>query len=214
MEYVLWNMFWSKEKIEFIGKNYKCLSDAELGMVVGHSPSGVKRIRCKHGWLRDRHWFKKGYTPWNKGLKGFRVSPATEFKKGGTPPTAKWDGCITLRRHREDGYSEYYIRIASKVWVPLRRYIWEQHNGPIPPGMIIRHKNGNPLDCSVDNLHLVSRAEHLRLNGSNRQRAMAQLRITTPEVKRIIFEQLPELLELKITVNQLSQLIKEKYNEH
>jgi 5-methylcytosine-specific restriction endonuclease McrA len=29
--------------------------------------------------------FQKGYTPWNKGTKGLRISPNTEFKKGHIP---------------------------------------------------------------------------------------------------------------------------------
>lgn len=29
--------------------------------------------------------FKKGHTPWNKNLKGIRLSPKSEFKKGKKP---------------------------------------------------------------------------------------------------------------------------------
>lgn len=48
--------------------------------------------------------FKKGTTPWNKGLKGIHLSPNTEFKKGSTPPN-KGKGLGNeneLQRHREE----------------------------------------------------------------------------------------------------------------
>lgn len=34
------------------------------------------------------------------------------------------------------------------------------HNGVIPNGYVVRFKNGNTIDCRIDNLELVSRAEH------------------------------------------------------
>ena len=41
------------------------------------------------------------------------------------------------------------------------RLVWEQHYGPIPPGGVIHHKNGDGRDNRVENLELMQRASTL-----------------------------------------------------
>lgn len=42
--------------------------------------------------------------------------------------------------------------------------VWEEINGPTPPGMHIHHINGDRLDNRIENLSLVSNSEHQRLH--------------------------------------------------
>ena len=42
------------------------------------------------------------------------------------------------------------------------RVVWEQAHGPIPEGYLVKFKDGNRMNCSIDNLYLVSRADHAR----------------------------------------------------
>ena len=207
-------MPWTEEEIKFLQDNIKHLTRQELATALNRKLSTVANKLTKLG-LRSgvrRGCFQKGSTPWNKGLKGIHLSPATEFKKGNIPHGAKCNGFVSLRYHKQGQYADYYIRVAVRKWVPLRRYVWEQHNGPIPPGMVVRHKNGNQLDCSIDNLTLVSRSDNLRMNNSVDNRAIAQLRMS-PATKKIVLEQLPELIDLKIAINKFSKTIKEVRNE-
>ena len=44
------------------------------------------------------------------------------------------------------------------------RLVWEQHYGPIPPGGVIHHKNGDGRDNRVENLELMQRASHSSLH--------------------------------------------------
>ena len=46
-------------------------------------------------------------------------------------------------------------KIKGKSWVQ-HRYVWEQHNGPIPDGMQIHHINGIKNDNRIENLALVT----------------------------------------------------------
>ena len=42
------------------------------------------------------------------------------------------------------------------------RLVWRHFNGPIPPGLTINHKNGNPKDNSPGNLELATYSEQIR----------------------------------------------------
>lgn len=109
--------------------------------------------------------FKPGHKPQNKG-KGMDKDTLnkvkrTWFKKGHEPAGTLHDGAITKRKDNRGVYN-YHIRISKGKWVYLSRYIWEQEFGPIPKGMIITYKDGNPMNCVVDNLEMISRLENLQ----------------------------------------------------
>lgn len=41
--------------------------------------------------------------------------------------------------------------------------VWERHHGPVPSGMELHHINGDKLDNRIENLMLVNRLEHKRI---------------------------------------------------
>lgn len=47
------------------------------------------------------------------------------------------------------------IRFYGKEY-PAHRLIWIMHNGDVPPGFLIDHKDSNPLNNSIDNLRLAT----------------------------------------------------------
>jgi len=108
--------------------------------------------------------FHSGQTPWNKGKKMTqemrdRVSHSW-FKKGQKSHTAKHDGCITVRTDTSTKRKYKWIRIAKSKWKPLHRHLWEEANGAIPRGMMVVFKDGDSLNCTLDNLEMISRKEH------------------------------------------------------
>lgn len=51
-----------------------------------------------------------------------------------------------------------FIKIDDPdVWVPKHRYVWEQEHGEIPENKVILFKDGNTLDCRIENLFVVDR---------------------------------------------------------
>lgn len=94
--------------------------------------------------------------------KGCHSSPETEFKKGQLPSNYCEVGSIRTRKSK-DGFKQVYIKLtdthnAPKDWAPYNRYVWEQANGSIPKGGCIVYLDGDPENCSLDNLMCVSRA--------------------------------------------------------
>ena len=62
-----------------------------------------------------------------------------------------------------------YIKVTSNLRPPMKnfkpkaRWVWEQHHGEIPKGMIITFKDNNPINCDISNLLLIPRSEFSRL---------------------------------------------------
>jgi len=118
---------------------------------------------------------KKGNVPFNKGkkmstwmpAKSIRKTQQTRFKKGNLPVNTKHDGCITIRKDKA-GRPYQHIRLAQAKWVMLHRYVWENVNGPIPTGLMVRFKDGNTLNCHPSNLQLVNRQGNMVLNSVHR----------------------------------------------
>jgi hypothetical protein len=127
----------------------------------------IAREAAKLRILGENCRFQKGHTPANKGQKMStdlyeKVKP-TMFKKGHTPHNAKYDG---HERITKDGYIEIRIRLGK--YILKHRHLWEQHNGKIPKGMIIVFKDKNKLNCTIENLEIITKAENMRRNTVHR----------------------------------------------
>lgn len=108
--------------------------------------------------------YQKGSIPVNKGTKGLMKANKTTFKKGNIPPNLKKVGSI-VRRKDKNGYLYMRIKVAEpNKWEMLHAYIWEHKYGKIPKDHCVIFKDKNTLNTRLDNLMLVSRVEHLRLN--------------------------------------------------
>ena len=106
--------------------------------------------------------FQKRQRSWNKGKKvGSRGRSAeTQFRKGHTPHNALPVGSEIVST---DGYRK--IKVAEpNGWEFVHRRNWEADNGRISAGKMIRFRDGDKMNCSVENLMLISRTEHALYN--------------------------------------------------
>jgi hypothetical protein len=134
--------------------------------------SGSRPIRfcsqsCYHEWSRESGQnagrFTANSEPWNKGVKGIRLSPETEFKKGQISTRRVPVGTVTIRHRKREMHPRAFVKIAEpSVWRERAKVVWEKHYGPIPRGHVIHHIDRNPLNDSIDNLQALTRSEHAR----------------------------------------------------
>ncbi len=103
--------------------------------------------------------FQKGHTTWNKGMKGLQAggrAKETQFGKGHMPHNWVPVGTEQVR----DGY--LYRKVTDTRsrhdWKLVHVMLWEQHNGPIPSGLILCFKDGNKQHIALENLELITRA--------------------------------------------------------
>lgn len=175
---------WTQEEIDILSRLYPNHYAREIAGILGR---GVSSIHCKAQALgiessKEKNQrtgyeaskspasiaarFQKGSVPLNKGKK---VSPEiyskmqpTMFKKGQTPVNHREVGS---ERINVDGYIEIKVAEPNR-WRLKHRVIWEQVNGAIPKGFNVQFKNHNPLDCRLDNLYLISKAEQMAKENS------------------------------------------------
>ena len=107
--------------------------------------------------------FKKGEEPWNKGLKGFRPSPDTEFQDGKFvgDEHPSWKGGI--QQTKNDGA---YVWVGCNQRVRRARKVYEDTHGEIPRGYVIYHIDGDNSNDRPSNLEAISRAELVKRNAS------------------------------------------------
>jgi len=110
------------------------------------------------------HRFKKGHTPWNKGKKGICLGgQAGWFLKGHLPKNTKEDGVISIRKDSKGNFYKW-IRITRAHWIPLHRHIWELSHGPIKRGFNIQFKDGDAMNCTLENLEIISKKQNMLRN--------------------------------------------------
>ncbi len=148
-----------KEITEEFNRNFSA------NITVTQIASSIKRYNLNTGRTGR---FEKGHEPANKGTHPKSVGRMieTQFKKGNLPHNTKPMGYERITR---DGYIEVKVserpnrKTGERNFIPKHRLIWEQINGPIPKGYIVIFLDGNSLNCVIENLALISRAEHLQM---------------------------------------------------
>lgn len=152
---------WTIKEINWLRDNCYKYTQKQASEILSVPLFSIKNACHKYGIKFPKRGFKKGHKTWNKG-KTHDVGHSTRFKKGNQPHNTRND-FDTRIEYEENGRPYKFIRVSLGKWMPLHRYIWELHNGPAGKG-IIRFKDGNSLNCEIENLMLISRADNARLN--------------------------------------------------
>lgn len=176
---------YTDEVVQFILDNYKDKDNVELAKLVndkfdlGINHDSLSNFKSKYLQktgvnLRtgiNRYQFKKGQKSWNKGKKwdefmskeAQKNSSKTTFKKGNIPANHRE---VFEERVDKCGYLEIKVKEPNK-WTTKHRYIYEQKHGKVPKGHKVIFADGNNRNFDIDNLILVSNAEHLIMNSNN-----------------------------------------------
>lgn len=153
---------YSKQDLQFLKDNYKTKGNKEIGLVLNRSADAIKNKMRSLGLKRTEDEVKQLLKQPNAG----------NFKKGHTPHNTNYNG---HERITKDGF--IMIRLSKGTYVLKSRFIWEQHNGPLQENEIIRFKDGNKLNCNIENLYKANRTD-LVLQNVNREKQAESLKKT------------------------------------
>ena len=164
----------------YIKANYLTMPVKRIGENLKRSYTGIMCRLRQMGLeipaaIRERNkqesQIQAGSIPANKGLKqtewmsrkAINKSKVSRFKAGQLPHNTKSDMAVTIREDKR-GVQYKHIRIAVGKWTPLHRYNWMQVNGPIPPKMKLTFKDGDTMNCSVENILCMTPGELMKHN--------------------------------------------------
>ena len=173
---------WTEWEVDYLRQHYATRTCADIAEWVHHSPRGVQMKAFELGLHKDREFmrerarkgcFAKGNRPFNKGrsrkewmgVEGERKCAETHFKPGTVhpkSPTLRPVGYECMRN--EKGKIYIWIKPEGRRMMPKHRWLWEQAYGPIPKGHNVQFKDGDTLNCVLENLYLISRAKQVRKN--------------------------------------------------
>ena len=163
------------------------------------TPAKLHSLRKREGWKTGRTGrFAKGNVSHNKGVRcpegvGGRSanSRRTQFKKGQLPHNFKGSGHESIG---DDGYI-WVVTDRRNPWtgaatwrIHKHRVLWEQANGPVPEGMVLKCLDGDRLNTDPSNWEAVPQGLLPRLNGKsgrNYDAAPAELKPTIMAVAKL-----------------------------
>lgn len=199
---------WPRELKDFIRNNTWHVSSEEMSRMVkaefgiDMTPEQVKGFRARHHISNgNTGWFQKNHPPANKGKKITEyMSPEavekvrkTAFKKGSRPPNEMPVGTEIVNKY-SDGYRIRKVSMNGRQnerWKFVHRLVWEEHNGPIPEGGCIVFRDGDKMNCNIENLAMLTHAELSVMN------------------KRGYFSDSPEVTDVGITLAKIRKAVTE-----
>lgn len=153
-----------------------CAEIIRLRFGMERSPGGVaQKARLAGIAFRGqlRGGFYKGQPAHNKGRpmrpETLEKLRPTMFQKGNIPKSTilpPGHSGISIRCDK-CGRPYKFIRVAIGEWMPLARHTWLNFMGAIPPGHVVRHIDGDTLNCDIKNLELITKRDNV-LRNSNR----------------------------------------------
>jgi len=175
----------SIDQDNFLKKNYLKINIHKIASIFNKSECGIN-IRLKQLNLiipkqlaqerKSAGMFKKGNIPPNAGKKiedfmsveHMAKFKAKQFKKDNIPHNSKED-FKEVKRKDSSGHYYWMIKLPENRRLVYKHiWIWEEKNGKAGKGFNIVFKNGNSLDCRIENLEKVSNAELMERNTLHR----------------------------------------------
>ena len=143
---------------------------------VSQSPASRERIRQSLKGVRHDEKRRLANSEGQKGRTDNRRFDLAALTRGKPSHNAKPLGAEYANKE-----GRVFIKVSERgkywrqMWKRRAHMVWKAANGPVPRGRLLHHINGDCADDRLDNLQLVTRAEHARLHATPERQRAAQL---------------------------------------
>ncbi|GGE75699.1 hypothetical protein GCM10011533_30060 [Streptosporangium jomthongense] len=168
---------WTAQQDQWLRELYPHTSNRKIAKLLGRTYASIKNRGRVLGLKKSSEYlaaekpgcFRKGHNTWNKGanfVSGGR-SIETRFKPGNLPQNHQPVGTEIIDTY---GYRKRKVRDDApkgqsyKNWRFVHVIVWEEHNGPLPKGHIVRFRDMDITNIAPDNLVAVTRGENAVIN--------------------------------------------------
>lgn len=168
----------TEQQIQYILDNCMKVPCKKMAAHIGRSDTFVRGVLKKHNIkvprriinkFKKESQFKKGLIPFNKGMKAedFLSSEAlkqfkkSQFKKGETTSIIL-PGTLSIRKHKGEEY--WFLKYENHKWMQYHRYIYQQYHNIDISDYNIQFKDGNTLNCNIENLYKIKRSKQAVIN--------------------------------------------------
>jgi|GEM_PF-3410701 len=76
----------------------------------------------------------------------------------------RWGEAYTIQHTAKSNQARWVVQLPNGVIKYEHILVWEAAHGPLPEGWVIHHKNGDPLDNTLENLQAMPRGTHTSLH--------------------------------------------------
>jgi len=200
---------WTASMDTYLRQHYATRTSTQIAADLGVTKSAIKNRRYTLGIylpdaiVQERYKSNLGGIPGNKGKKvtasKYEKCKGTMFKKGISPHNEKHDGAISIRKDKS-GHKYKYLRVAKAKWVLLHRKIWEDAHGQIPKSHIIGFADGDSMNCVLENLYTISKADNMR-------RHSAVTRLPDGYVARTIVGKMGNVEDVQTIIDHLPEAV-------
>lgn len=161
--------YWTDEQITFLKNHFKTIGDKELSYIFN-----IKFPKLKQ-WTMKHIEKKRKYLNLKRTKSQIDAIRQRNKKRGAWLGTTTWetrgvapDGEIRLWKasyNKKNGDSTFYkvVKIDGKFH-HYAHYLWSQVYGKMKPGHVVGFKDRDNLNCTIENLECITRAEHARRN--------------------------------------------------
>lgn len=220
------NCPWTPEDDETLKRVYGSHSKKEVARLMGRTENSVKlrgsllgitdsseeRWQPEQIVILDREYATRSMKELVKLIGRTRDSIRRKASQRGLKKTRPTESL----QHYGDGIV-LMTRVAGKhsfgKLTKRHRRLWEEHNGPIPKGYVVKFIDGNPMNAEIENLRCISRSQHakeLLESDTSIARVLAMTRFN--RIDRTLSNELvlhPELLDLKRKQLRLRRVVRE-----
>ncbi len=199
--------YWTDEQVRFLKKHYKKMGDVELAEIFNDN------------WFKEKSWTKKHIEKKRRYMNLKRTDKEkkaihTRNTKAGRFSVSHWKRWFG--RERPVGEIVVWNLLGGPVkyiktefgHVKLSRLIWMQAHGEIPKGYNISHKDGDTMNCELNNLECLSNKDKAVSDSNRLSDSYVVGRLKILKEFKGVDEIHPELIEAKRQSIKLNRLIK------